>query len=57
MYALLGWKNFGWRFLATETDETCYEAAVNNVLINSVHDKIIVKHVKSDGDKLLGNLG
>jgi 23S rRNA A1618 N6-methylase RlmF len=57
VYALLGYKKFGWKFLATETDITCYESALNNVLINGLTENIAVKYVKTDGQKLIGNLG
>ena len=57
MYALLGCKKFGWKFLATETDTMCYESALNNVIINSFQDEIAVKLVNTDEGKLQGNLG
>ncbi|KAL5254074.1 hypothetical protein ACHWQZ_G013737 [Mnemiopsis leidyi] len=57
VYALLGYQKFGWKFLATETDTMCYESALNNVIINSFQDEIVIKLVKKEGGKLQGNLG
>uniref|UniRef100_A0A0R3RYF1 U6 small nuclear RNA (adenine-(43)-N(6))-methyltransferase n=1 Tax=Elaeophora elaphi TaxID=1147741 RepID=A0A0R3RYF1_9BILA len=48
VYALLGAKQFGWRFLATDADPFAIEIASRNVEKNGMGEKIEVVRVPSD---------
>ncbi|KAL4003651.1 hypothetical protein ACH3XW_8485 [Acanthocheilonema viteae] len=48
IYALLGAKQFGWRFLATDADPFAIEIASRNVEKNGMNERIEVVRVPSD---------
>lgn len=48
IYALLGAKSFGWRFVATESDLMAVQVASKNVQLNNLCDLVEVVHVDED---------
>ncbi|VDO25792.1 unnamed protein product [Onchocerca flexuosa] len=48
IYALLGAKQFGWRFLATDTDPFAIKIASRNVKTNGLSEKIEIVRVPTD---------
>ncbi|CAD6188085.1 unnamed protein product [Caenorhabditis auriculariae] len=53
IYALLGAKMCGWRFLATDAEESSVNSAHENVSRNGLSDKVRVAHVDADSKFLL----